>query len=229
MLDRRELAGHYDPQIKMFTRSFRIGPVGDCCAASAGLAMGLSFATFATARADARDPARPWKVARNRSRAQHESVQRSHLRAYIRDEKAAMEGPKGGSDPIDKTRTPYMSIAKRWEEYKRSRRTSSLPVIGSESLFGKLWKKSNIVEEKAVGHAKCNRCSDLQAEEDKYVERRDDEGKRQLERVRMLKAIHKKEHRTERDYSEDFWHKGEKFPDRVTAFNQHGRPYGETV
>lgn len=49
---RRELQGHYDAASGAFTRSFVVGPCGDCCAAAAGLARGLSFGTFANARAD---------------------------------------------------------------------------------------------------------------------------------------------------------------------------------
>ena len=49
---RRDLEGHYDAASGVFTRSFVVGHCGDCCSAAAGLARGLSFGTFANARAD---------------------------------------------------------------------------------------------------------------------------------------------------------------------------------
>ena len=49
---RKEMEERYDVSNRTFTRSFKVGEVVDCCAASAGLAKGLSFGTFASARAD---------------------------------------------------------------------------------------------------------------------------------------------------------------------------------
>lgn len=49
---RTELQAHYHANGAYFTRSFVVGPCGDCCATSAGLARGMSFQTFANARAD---------------------------------------------------------------------------------------------------------------------------------------------------------------------------------
>ena len=49
---RSEMEVRYDASQNIFMRSFKVGEVVDCCAASAGLAKGLSFGTFASARAD---------------------------------------------------------------------------------------------------------------------------------------------------------------------------------
>ena len=51
---RKDMAGHFDASSGTFSRSFVIGSLGDCCAASAGLAKGLSFHTWADSRADVR-------------------------------------------------------------------------------------------------------------------------------------------------------------------------------
>ena len=51
---RTDMAGHFDGKSGTFSRSFVVGPLGDCCAASAGLAKGLSFHTWADSRADVR-------------------------------------------------------------------------------------------------------------------------------------------------------------------------------
>lgn len=49
---RTELEAHYDEVSRSFARSFKVGSRVDCCAAAAGLAKGVSFATFASSRAD---------------------------------------------------------------------------------------------------------------------------------------------------------------------------------
>lgn len=135
----------------------QVGPLVDCCAASAGLASGVSFQTWAKARADVR-LRRPDHLGRKKRRKRTESLKRAHLNAYIRDLRSGLEGPKGGSDPNDKWRVGSMTIPKRWEQYKKHRMERSLPVIGSESLFAKIWAEhSEIVEVAAKGHAKCDR------------------------------------------------------------------------
>jgi spore coat protein U-like protein len=48
------LAPAYSTSTASFARSVRIGQHNDCCIESAGLAAGLSFGTFANARADVR-------------------------------------------------------------------------------------------------------------------------------------------------------------------------------
>ena len=131
---RSELQNHFDETKGCFSRSFVVGPLGDCCAESAALAKGLSFQTFAKARADV-TKGRPTRVGRNRVRQRQESEERAHFRAWIRAERASMEGPKGGSDPVDKWKTPYLPRSKRWEVYKESRRRASQPIIGSEALL----------------------------------------------------------------------------------------------
>ena len=78
------MQGHYDEGLNTFTRSFVVGPVGDCCAASAGLAKGLSFGTFANSRADITQK-RPWHAGRVKLKANQESEERAHLEAYIRE------------------------------------------------------------------------------------------------------------------------------------------------
>ena len=107
------------------------------------------------------------------NKAHLESSQRTHLRAYILSVRESMEGPKGGSDPNDKWHTDYIPLPKRWEEYKRFRAGKGLPVIGSQTLFREEWQASLVVEDKACGHAKCNKCGRLDALEMKYEGRAD--------------------------------------------------------
>ena len=132
---RDELEGHYDQTSGKFSRSFVVGPLGDCCAESAALAKGISFQTFATARADVRRK-RPHRPARQQGRRRKESEQRAHIRAWIRSQRTSlMEGPKGGSDPLDKWRTGSLPRSKRYELYKESQRRSSQPILCSPALL----------------------------------------------------------------------------------------------
>ena len=105
--NRLEMQGHYDQQSGTFTRSFVVGPLGDCCAASAGLANGLSFDTWASSRADV-TLQRPWHAGRCEAKSKQQSEERAHLEAYIRELRSTCEGPKGGSDPKDKWHAPKM-------------------------------------------------------------------------------------------------------------------------
>lgn len=98
---RADMEAHYDISKGVFTRSFVVGPLGDCCGASAGLAKGLSFATWANSRADVTGN-RPRHAGRCAVKAKQQSEERAHLEAYVRELRAKYEGPKGGSDPKDK-------------------------------------------------------------------------------------------------------------------------------
>jgi hypothetical protein len=100
--------------------------------------------------------------------------ERAHLEAYIRELRSEMEGPKGGSAPKDKWSLPKKTGPQRWEDYRRRRQMLSLPVIGSQSLFEKIWRAHDeIIEYGAKGHAKCDRCGELQVEEHKFEGRPD--------------------------------------------------------
>ena len=160
---RSEMEGHFDEAKGTFTRSFRVGPLGDCCKASASLAKGLSYQTHANASADV-TLKRPWHKGRADASAKKMSFQRAHLSAYIRSVKESMEGTKGGSAKSDRWHTGYMPMAKRWLKYKASRAAKALPVIGCISLFRSLWKASRVYEDKATGHPKCETCGELQSD-----------------------------------------------------------------
>eukprot|EP00965_Chrysotila_dentata_P262409 6214561-Pleurochrysis_carterae.AAC.1 len=89
------LQAHYSTEARSFSRSFVVGKKNDCCAAAAGLAAGLSFATFATARADC-TLNRPLHGGRTDTRDKLESQQRLHLETYLLELRGSMEGDKGG-------------------------------------------------------------------------------------------------------------------------------------
>lgn len=211
---RKDLEAHYDRQSGLFTRSFVVGPFGDCCAASAGLAKGISFATFANSRADVTKQ-REWHAGRCKLKAQVQSQERAHLEAYIRELRSELEGPKGGSRPKDKWSLPKQTAPQRWEDYKRKRKLNSAPIIGSQSLFEKIWREhDDITEYGAKGHAKCDVCGTLQVDRLRYEGRPD-----KLREVEEMHVRHKADHLGERDYAEDIWLKAEHQPTRVTALS----------
>ena len=80
---RAQLESHYSSSGKSFTRSFVVGPLADCCSASAALANGVSFQTFANARADLRGN-RPSKGSRKKNKGEKVSYERSVIDTYIR-------------------------------------------------------------------------------------------------------------------------------------------------
>ena len=166
---RAELEGHWDKQSGSCTRSFRVGDLGDCCAPSSALAKGLSLQTHSAAHADCRYE-RPWHAGRAKAASKQDSYERGHLKAYIRCERARMQGTKGGSHAgEDKWHTGYMPMSKRWQAYVKMRTDAGLPVIGRPTLFAELWKTwSNIEEDKASGHPDCDYCGALMADRVKF-------------------------------------------------------------
>jgi len=217
--NRIEMQGHYDAKTTSFTRSFVVGSFGDCCSASAGLANGLSFCQWANSRADLRG-GKPWHAGRCDVASKQLSEQRVHLESYIRELRSKYEGPKGGSNPRDKWTVPKASAAARWDEYSKMRRQKGLPVIGSKSLFEKLWKgHTEITEIGAKGHAKCDSCGDHLVDRAVYEGRMDAEAKSKINELDERHARHMKEQKGERDYAEDWWTKAEHHPGRVTALS----------
>ena len=127
-----------------------------------------------------------------------------------------MEGSKGSDKP--KWHTGKRSGELRWSDYERDRKAKSLPVIGSKALFVKLWAEhTEIVEDVAVGHAKCDTCGRLNARQDALEGRNDAHAMQQRRQLAEEQAIHDAEHQGERRYSEDAWYQGETYPERMTT------------
>lgn len=194
----------------------RIHGRNDNCIAAAGLAAGLSFGTFANARADVKKQ-RPDHKGRVAGREKKASHVREHLCSYIRDVRSTMEGDKGGNSE-GKWYTGKRSAGLRWADYKRSRMEKSLPVIGSESTFTKIWgEHTEIVQYGACGHAKCKDCGKHDADYDALGVRKDQVAQERRKELQEWKAMHTEEHMGERRYAEDAWFRGETYPSRVTC------------
>eukprot|EP00965_Chrysotila_dentata_P263341 6214813-Pleurochrysis_carterae.AAC.3 len=124
---RRILEQHYSRETNSFSRSFVIGKLNDCCAASAGLASGLSFQTFAQCRADV-TRSRPYHSQRTGNQDRLESDARSSIEGYILDLRSTMEGDKGGlTAGVLNYHTCKRTSALRWEDYKASQTQAGLP------------------------------------------------------------------------------------------------------
>eukprot|EP00965_Chrysotila_dentata_P101600 3354534-Pleurochrysis_carterae.AAC.1 len=130
-----------------------------------------------------------------------------------------MEGSKGGSE-FGKFWTGKRSLTARWEDYARARREQSLPVVGSLSLFKKIWKDhSEIRQFSAKSHPKCDECGKLGALLERLGEANDAATIKSRTRLRNAVAAHKAEHRGKRQYFDNAYFRGETYPKRVTCIN----------
>eukprot|EP00965_Chrysotila_dentata_P015860 524755-Pleurochrysis_carterae.AAC.1 len=108
------MEGHYSLATREISRSFVVGPLNDCCCASAGLAKGVAFGTFARALADIR-LARPMREGRNSARERKESKETIAIETWIQRSKDGMEGSKG-REACDVWHTAKLPTKKRWNE-----------------------------------------------------------------------------------------------------------------
>ena len=214
---RNQLAEHYNKSEKSFSRSFVVGSLNDCCAASAGIAGGFSWATWSRARTDLTKD-RPRHKGRAAARHKVESDARRIINAYIRDLRASMTGSKGGSKGTGNLYTGKRSLSQRWQLFRDFRIGKKLPTVGSLKLFSKCWKEQeNIVELSATGHSKCDECAAIQVLEDNVPLVRD--SRQYFKDLSRRVQIHQAEHRGERDYGDDMWHTATCHPDRMTMLN----------
>eukprot|EP00965_Chrysotila_dentata_P143428 4739073-Pleurochrysis_carterae.AAC.1 len=157
------MADKYSEGAREFARSFKVGPdLVDCCCASAGLAKGLAFGTFARARADV-TKSRPWRAGRRVARERQESEERAYIEHYIKELREGMEGSKGRE--VGVWHTSKMSVRKRYEDYRATMIRAKLPAMGSLSLFEKVWRGHKEIRQLgAKNHAKCDLCGALEVE-----------------------------------------------------------------
>ena len=77
--------------------------------------------------------------------------------------------------------------------------TTHPPSCCSYKVWDQQKKALLIKEEKSCGHAKCTRCSDINAGLEKYKGRADANGQEMYEKYRAEKICHDREHLGERD------------------------------
>ena len=215
---RDELANHYSSANKSFSRSFVVGELNDCCAASAGLAAGLNFGSWAQARADVRLE-RPKASGRKKQKLNNESYERGVIDAHVRRLRSSFEGSKG-LDAVNQWKTGKRSMKLRWKDFCNERQEAKLPPVGSEWLFRQVWKSHTEIKEfGACGHPACDSCSKKGKVYDKLTGRTDAEAVEQRRLADEYQAQHDYEHRGERRYGDSIWDKAELQPQNVTALN----------
>ena len=194
---RLQLGEHYSKTDRCFSRSFVVGGLNDCCAASSGLAAGISWSTWSRARADlTRD--KPMHAGRSKEKEQRESDARRMINAYLRDLASGMEGSKGGSRGSGKVYTGKQAVKQRYQAYRNSRIARKLPVLGSLELFTKCWKaQQNVVELAATGMAICDACTEIGVDREKYAERTDALALEKMKEVEIRAEVHREDHRGE--------------------------------
>ena len=215
---RADMSAHYSSATRDVSRSFVVGPLNDCCAASAALANGLSCQTFENARADLRKE-RPLKQGRKRKKDSIQSYARTTIHAYIRKLRGTWEGSKG-KNKIGHWHTGKRSVPKRWEDYKKFRTNKKLPIVGSLYIFRQVWNEHDeILEAGATGHPICDTCGATQSTYDRYEGRTDNAAIEARAEADAKQAVHDSEHAGEREYAEDIWAKAEVGPELTTAMN----------
>eukprot|EP00965_Chrysotila_dentata_P255041 6212080-Pleurochrysis_carterae.AAC.1 len=215
---RAALEDHYSSDTLSFSRSFVVGSKNDVCHTAFGLACGLSIQTFQQSITDCRKK-RPMHRGRCDTRDKLQSQQRRHLEAYIRMIRGSMEGDKGGQSH-GHWYTSGRSVTMRWQDYRAFRLARSLPIIGSEALFKKLWgEHKEIKQYTAKSHPKCDVCGLIESKRDALGESNDEEAVAERKRLVEAQAKHDIEHRTEREYADNFFFRGETYPQQVTAVN----------
>ena len=214
-----EMRHHYSTGTCSFSRSFVVGSLNDCCAASAGLANGLSVQTFQNARTDVRKNRLSAKRAvRKRKLGEKVSHERGIIDAYIRRLRGTYEGSKGRETLC--WHTGKRSIPKRWDDFKKHRAQNALPDVGSIGVFRQLWNShTEILEQGATGHPICERCGEYEALYDRLEGRTDAAAITLRAEGDDWKEIHDIEHSGERKYAEDIWGAAELRQDKITAQN----------
>eukprot|EP00965_Chrysotila_dentata_P176283 5820749-Pleurochrysis_carterae.AAC.1 len=72
----------------------------------------------------------------------------------------------------------------RWNDYKAFRSSKSLPIIESETLFGRLWQEHRKIRHYiAKSHPKCDECGLLESQLDRLGESTDAEAVAERKRI----------------------------------------------
>ena len=219
---RDDLELHYDARAESFSKGFRVGPCADCCAPAFGLACGLSFTTFARARADV-TLGRPRRAERRRRKAVEYDEGAAQVRGYLNSLKMKLEGSKGGTyvGGVTKYYTASKTDKRRYEDYKAQMNQDGVLVrCTTVKSFMEIWKADkSIIEVNPTGHSICDVCAGFQSREAALGSRID------VEAVRLRKELdeddreHKRIEGASRAYFDNATYDAEHRPDLVTMIN----------
>jgi hypothetical protein len=219
---RDDLELHYDARAESFSKGFRVGPCADCCAPAFGLACGLSFTTFARARADV-TLGRPRRAERRRRKAVEYDEGAAQVRGYLNSLKMKLEGSKGGTyvGGVTKYYTASKTDKRRYEDYKAQMNQDGVPVrCTTVKSFMEIWKADkSIIEVSPTGHSICDICAGFQAREAALGSRIDAEAVRLRKELDEDRREHQRVERASRAYFDNATYDAEHRPDLVTMIN----------
>ena len=219
---RDDLELHYDARAESFSKGFRVGPCADCCAPAFGLACGLSFTTFARARADV-TLGRPRRAERRRRKAVEYDEGAAQVRGYLNSLKMKLEGSKGGTyvGGVTKYYTASKTDKRRYEDYKAQMNQDGVPVrCTTVKAFMEIWKADkSIIEVSPTGHSICDICAGFQAREAALGSRIDAEAVRLRKELDEDRREHQRVEGASRTYFDNATYDAEHRPDLVTMIN----------
>ena len=219
---RDDLERHYDARDKSFSKGFRVGPCADCCAPAYGLACGLSFTTFARARADV-TLGRPRRAERRQRKTIEHDEGAAQVRGYLNSLKSKLEGSKGGTYVGGTTKfyTAAKTDKRLYEDYKAQMNLDSVPVrCTTVKAFMEIWKADkSIIEVSPTGHSICDVCAGFQAREAALGSRIDAEAVRLRKELDEDDREHKRVEGASRAYFDNATYEAEHRPDLVTMIN----------
>jgi hypothetical protein len=218
---RDDLERHYDAGSESFSKC-RVGPCADCCAPAYGLASGLSFKTFARARADI-TLGRPRRAERRRRRTVEHDEGAAQVRGYLNSLKTKLEGSKGGTYVGGATKfyTAAKTDKRLYEDYKAQMNLDGVPVrCTTVKAFMEIWKADkSIIEVSPTGHSICDICAGFQAREAALGSRIDAEAVRLRKELDEDRREHQRVEGASRTYFDNATYDAEHRPDLVTMIN----------
>ena len=186
------------------------------------MACGLSFTTFARARADV-TLHRPRRAERRQHRTSKHEAAAAQVRGYLASLKAKLEGSKGGTytGGMTKYYTVRKTDKRRYEDYCAQMNLDKVEVkCTTIKHFTELWNADKqIVEVSATGHSVCDHCSQFDARAEALGSRMDAEAvilRRELDEDRRE---HARVHDASRKVFDNATYQAEHRPDLVTMIN----------
>lgn len=208
------LAAHYDVRSRKFQHTFVIAGVSGCCVVSAAIAASVSEATYARARGDV-TKARPRHAGRSASRKDCMSSARRTLDAWVRTQRAGMEGDKICGN---KWYSEKVTGRQLWERYLRDMNMVQQPSVGNPQLLYTVWKSHTEIHQVApTGHDICDQCESIRVQKEALAGLTDTRSQALVAELEQRAKLHRQFHLTERDYYDDASFTALKMPWRCTC------------
>lgn len=155
-----DIKAHFDVVTRVFVPGFVVAGVGGLCEKAYVVAIGLSEATIARARADVTH-GRSLRRALRPEKRRRVSLARSHLDAWVMQQRGTFEGDKytGKKWYTEKTTADAL-----WKRYTADCSKREVPAAGNQRMLFSIWKEhKEIVEVSPTGHDICDTCGELRA------------------------------------------------------------------